>query len=297
MNPKTKDARNEQLYGLQRGDPKNQRELRAKNVGMLRNFYSEDDPQSAEEHFQFYESGLRADISNAMKYHSRPASRLRSTAGAVLLNQASVMYARNPVNTNETDGDQFSAFERWSESFHVQILRGRTSGETEDRFLERTNGLPPGYLSQNPVDSDARQKMTINAMATRWDWSVLKTPAREPLLTSDTPVRIRQMPWRGLVWTWPLSATALFVAVTSSDTQLQRRQLTAREVGQINGATVSHAYLWALSATPFSDDECETIARLWENHPPLTSTFTKNVWENAIHDSGSFGFVQKRLSH
>jgi len=88
------------------------------------------------------------------------------------------------------------------------------------------------------------------------------------------------------------------VAVTSDTLLLDRRRLTAPEVGFVNGRIVADCYRRAISSEPWCADEAGSVRELWESHPPHASTRVGDDWHKfAIRQqtAGGLDFVRRHL--
>ena len=261
---------------------------------MKNNFYSHDEPETAEQFFQVFEQGLKEDVQAALSVSVSEPSRNRDLLGVLLLTQALTAFVRNPVHVNERLDDQFNAILQAGEQLRRRLLLGWDERESSEDFLVRATGIDRRWI---PPDERERNRLFAQIVADRWLWTVLRTPPGSSLLMSDTPVRLFQMPWGGVVWIWPLTSTALFVATTRGDSEIRERRLTIAEVTAVNEIIVSRAFSWAISANEIPKDQLQRIARLWEVNEPLTSRLRSDGWYEAIPklSKNPLTFVQPRL--
>lgn len=298
-NPQTDDARNEQLWALRRGGDSEPVLLRASQIGVEKRIYSESDSGPAELYFQEYEKDLKTHVRRGLRQSLGPPSKQRSLAGALLLQHANVLYARNAVHRLEASADRFELFKNASERLDREVLRGWRPHESEDEFLARTNQLSTADVERLDVGSRSRLALTAKAAFSRWQWEVLPTSGRVPLITCDTPARPFELQGEASAWIWPLTADRLFVA-TTSPWEIRSRRLTDGEVAIVNGLMTNLAHRWALSSKPFPVDVAQSIVAGWRQatHVP-PSVFTDTEWRNPMlsmtSPSHRLPFLQRKL--
>ena len=261
---------------------------------MKKNFYSPTKPEVAEEAFRLFERGHKEDVQAALSLSVADQSRKRDLVGGAMLAQALTAFVRNPVHVNDRQEEQFDAMAQAGEMLHRRLLRGWNEGESEVDFLARATSLDRRSIPNNEA---GRTRLISQIVADRWAWTVLRTPASRPLMMSDTPVRLFQMPWGGVVWLWPLTSNALFVAATRGDSEIRQRRLAPAEVSAVNEIIVARAFNWAISATEIPNDQLQIIATLWAKHGPLTSRFGADGWYGAIPrlSKSPLAFLQPKL--
>ena len=134
---------------------------------MKKNFYSHDNPETAEGFFHVFEQGLKEEIQAALSVSVSEPSRKRDLLGGLLLSQALTAFVWNPVHVNERLDDQFDAILQAGEQLRRRLLLGWNERESSHNFLVRATGMdqrwiPPDEREESAICTDRRRPLGVD---------------------------------------------------------------------------------------------------------------------------------------